>query len=353
MYGARQKGASTLMGSITQTGGIEANTEGAGRGRFPGSFEDLQAPTWSAGYQGPYQAHEDAASASAAMSQQRPWMVQIRDQDQQVQAQDYGHNAQYQHPTASSVPAPRLQAAQPASWTQPQASLTQPSLTQPSPGTARQASNAERGCVNAERGWAVVERFPQLGNVNYQDLAPDTLPPVPPPIATPVPPPIQTPVTPVAAPAASKGPGKGGGSSAPSVSGSRGKPEDPGDAPEDTPPTLDQQLHHAKWNVRAYAYQHLACAIYSMGASGACSEQEAEWARYLQAVTAGMAESNVVALDKALNAAVQFLQYAPLPLCEHLASAAAEVTHLRFVCLFVVPVTARMFTDDAFMCCRG
>jgi len=94
-----------------------------------------------------------------------------------------------------------------------------------------------------------------------------------------------------------------------------------------------QRLQHSKWSVRAYAYQEVACHVYTLRQPQGEGEGEGEgkgsagsWAEYEGAVRKGlMEESNVNALDKALNAALQLLQYAPLPACQELCAQAAPV----------------------------
>ena len=112
----------------------------------------------------------------------------------------------------------------------------------------------------------------------------------------------------------------------------RGAPEEAGDMPEGAGSNLDDWLASAKWNVRAFAYQHVACGIFRLANSHDMQEHEAEWARFTAVVTKGLGESNVQALQKALNAAHELLEYAPLPLCDLLASASAEVMPLSFMC---------------------
>ncbi len=96
--------------------------------------------------------------------------------------------------------------------------------------------------------------------------------------------------------------------------------------PEDAPSSLEQRLAHSKWNVRGHAYQELACAIYCL-ATAPPQEQDAEsqWASLLPQVSKALLEPNVVALDRALNAAQQFLEYAPLAMCKELAASGAQV----------------------------
>lgn len=112
---------------------------------------------------------------------------------------------------------------------------------------------------------------------------------------------------------------------APSPGVSRVKPDVPGDEPQDAPGTLCDRLAHAKWDVRAYALQQVACAIFQLARHGGGQACTADWEEHTASVGKGLGESNVAVLDKALNAAQQLLYYAPIPLCEQLASSCAEV----------------------------
>ena len=104
-----------------------------------------------------------------------------------------------------------------------------------------------------------------------------------------------------------------------------GEPDEPGEMPPEAGATLDERLRHTKWNVRAHAYQEVACAIFRLGSQARAgdSSEDAAWAAHAAVVAKGLGETNVMTLDKALNAAVQFLEYAPLALCKELAASCA------------------------------
>jgi len=108
-----------------------------------------------------------------------------------------------------------------------------------------------------------------------------------------------------------------------------GAPQDAGEMPEGAPSRMELRLAHAKWNVRAYAYQELACAIYRLsttaGRADVLSDTLSEWATFLPLVSQALLETNVVALDRALNAGQQFLEHAPLDMCVELAVSSAQV----------------------------
>ena len=95
--------------------------------------------------------------------------------------------------------------------------------------------------------------------------------------------------------------------------------------PPEAGATLDERLRHTKWNVRAHAYQEVACAIFRLGSQARAgdSSEDAAWSAHAAVVAKGLGETNVMTLDKALNAAVQFLEYAPLALCKELAASCA------------------------------
>ena len=112
---------------------------------------------------------------------------------------------------------------------------------------------------------------------------------------------------------------------APSPPLSRVKPDLPGDEPQDATGALCDRLAHAKWDVRAHALQQVACAIFQLARQCGGQACIADWEEHTASVGKGLGESNVAVLDKALNAAQQLLYYAPIPLCEQLASSCAEV----------------------------
>ena len=118
--------------------------------------------------------------------------------------------------------------------------------------------------------------------------------------------------------------GEGGGAGP--VPGQRVQPDAPGDMPEGAGGSMSDRLAHAKWDVRAYAYQEVAVAIFRLATLPLPDgKADADWEEHAASVAKGLGETNVAVLDKALNAAQQFLYYAPIPLCQQLASSCAEV----------------------------
>ena len=130
----------------------------------------------------------------------------------------------------------------------------------------------------------------------------------------------------------------------------RVKPDLPGDMPEDAKGTLNDRLAHVKWDVRAYAFQEVACHISELSSAPGDDKGQAglaRWEELTASVSRGLFESNVAVLDKALNAAQQLLYYAPIPLCQQLSSSCAEV-HLascvaKFLCRVIEDSSRTLF----------
>lgn len=183
------------------------------------------------------------------------------------------------------------------------------------------------------------ERYPQLGNINYPATPPAAATPLAGAAAT-----FAAPSTPSAPPqpGAAAATSTIGGESSQGGQGGQGqqgagKPQEAGEMPEGAPSSIEERLAHSKWNVRGYAYQELACAIYRLATAPQQEpDAESQWASLLPQVSKALLEPNVVALDRALNAVQQFLEYAPLAMCKELAVSGAQVygclQHVRLRC---------------------
>jgi len=132
----------------------------------------------------------------------------------------------------------------------------------------------------------------------------------------------------------------GGGGSAGSAGGGEagsggalGRPEEPGEMPEEAPATLEARLACGKWSVRAHAYRELACAVFDAGERaapafdqfGVGGAPEEPWAEWGEAAARALADANVAALGEALALAEQFAARAPLEAARALAEAGAPL----------------------------
>ena len=234
--------------------------------------------------------------------------------------------------TQDVQPVPLQQSTQPV----------QPMTTSPRPSAPRAEEAGQQGRLSSEpreppaqarAPGAVTERYAQLGSEDYEAPSfqgPTTLAATfaaPSTGATPKP----------GTPAATRSIGVETSQGASGGTGERGpgKPQEAGEMPEGAPSSMELRLAHAKWNVRAYAYQELACAIYKLATAarqtlaarspGQDPDALSQWATFLPLVSQALVETNVVALDRALNAAQQFLEHAPLDMCQELAASSAQV----------------------------
>eukprot|EP00802_Teleaulax_amphioxeia_P003895 Tamp_03898.p1 GENE.Tamp_03898~~Tamp_03898.p1 ORF type:complete len:1023 (+),score=231.23 Tamp_03898:23-3070(+) len=265
------------------------------------------------------------------------------------QAQEQGEAARAAHGQAHAFVQPAASAqGHTEEWggqqqSAPQQSAQQPSAQQPAPqasGLPPSSPRAGHGMehtgqspasrdpsAQARPGAAVRERYPQLGNINYPATPPAAATPLAGAAAT-----FAAPSTPSAPPqpGAAAATSTIGGESSQGGQGGQGqqgagKPQEAGEMPEGAPSSIEERLAHSKWNVRGYAYQELACAIYRLATAPQQEpDAESQWASLLPQVSKALLEPNVVALDRALNAVQQFLEYAPLAMCKELAVSGAQ-----------------------------